>query len=140
MLYGREATPKIIDFGLSIPAGISSRLAELRAGTASYMAPEQVRGQAVDERADIYAFGLSAFEVLTGRRPFPPTADPGRRMHDHLNMEPIKLREADPQLPEELEQVIQKCIAKQRDLRYKSMPEVMKDLRVAVQAASSGSG
>ena len=135
VLYGREAIPKIIDFGLSIPAGVSHRLAEARAGTASYMAPEQVRGQAVDKRADIYAFGLSAFEILPGRRPFPQSADRSRRMQDHLNVEPIKLREADPDLPEELEQVVQKCIAKQRDLRYKSMPEVMRDLRVAVRAA-----
>jgi serine/threonine protein kinase len=137
VLYASDASVKIIDFGLTIPASVQSRSIISRAGTASYMAPEQVRNQAVDARADIYAFGLSAFELLTGRRPFPLTASRGRRMQDQLNIQPISLREVAPELPEELETVVGKCIEKDRELRYKSMADVMQDMREAVQIAQS---
>jgi serine/threonine protein kinase len=140
VLYASEGTVKIIDFGLTIPASVQSRTVISRAGTASFMAPEQVRNQAVDARADIYAFGLSAFQVLTGRRAFPTTSSRGRRMQDHLNIQPMGLREADPELPEELETVVGKCIEKNRELRYKSMADVMKDLREAVEIAQSPPG
>jgi len=112
VLYGSDGVAKIIDFGLSIPAGVKSPLAEARAGTASYMAPEQIRSQPLDERADIYAFGLSVFEILTCRRPFPDTSDRSRRMQHRLNVEPLRLREVAPELPAELEAVIGKCIEK----------------------------
>jgi len=137
VLYAQDGVLKIIDFGLCIPAEVKHRAAMSRAGTPSYMAPEQVRGQAVDERADIYAFGVSAFEVLTGQRPFPRSATRNRRMWDHLNVKPVRLRQVAPEMPEELETVVQKCIEKDRRLRYKSMPQVMKDLRAAIGSAAS---
>ena len=140
VLYGADGIAKIIDFGLSIPTGIKSPLAEARAGTASYMAPEQIRSQPLDERADVYAFGLSAFEILTCRRPFPASSDRSRRMQHRLNVKPLRLREVAPELPRALETIIGKCIEKDRKMRYKAMPEVMKDLRAAVETASSGSG
>ncbi|NLW51603.1 MAG: serine/threonine protein kinase [Candidatus Brocadiaceae bacterium] len=140
VLYGSDGVAKIVDFGLSIPAGVRSPLAEARAGTASYMAPEQIRSQPLDERADVYAFGLSAFEILTCRRPFPVSSDRSRRMQNRLNTEPLKLRQVDPGLSERLEAIIGKCIEKDREMRYKSMLEVMRHLRAAVEAASSGSG
>ncbi len=132
VLYGQEGTAKIIDFGLTIPASLKARSVVARAGTASYMAPEQVRGREVDERTDIYAFGVSAFELLTGRRPFPQTADRSRRMQDHLNVKPFRLRQVAPELSERLEVIVLKCIEKERDLRYKSMAEVMMDLAEAL--------
>ena len=132
VLYGPVGTPKIIDFGLTIPASLKARSAVARAGTASYMAPEQVRGQTVDERTDIYAFGVSAFEILTGRRPFPPSTDRSRRMQDHLNVNPLPLRRVEPGLPERLEVVVEKCIAKNKDLRYKSMADVMMEMAEAL--------
>ena len=140
VLYGADGAAKIIDFGLSIPTGVKSPLAEARAGTASYMAPEQIRSQPLDERADVYAFGLSAFEILTCQRPFPASSDRSRRMQHRLNAQPLRLREVAPELPESLEAIIGKCIEKDREMRYKAMPEVLNDLRAAVEAASSGSG
>ena len=95
----------------------------------------------VDELGiDVYAFGLSAFEILTCRRPFPVSSDRSRRMQNRLNTEPLKLRQVDPGLSERLEAIIGKCIEKDREMRYKSMLEVMRHLRAAVEAASSGSG
>ncbi len=135
VLYASDGVIKIIDFGLAVPAQVKHRTAVSRAGTPSYMAPEQVRSQAVDERADIYAFGVSAFEVLTGERPFPRARTRHRRMWEHLNVEPRLLREVRPDMPEALEKVVRKCIEKDKHLRYKSMDAVMRDLRNALDTA-----
>jgi len=137
VLYSSDKVAKIIDFGLTIPAEMKHRAAMTRAGTPSYMAPEQVRSLPLDARVDIYAFGVSAFEILTGRRPFPVGVNRGRRMWEHLNVEPMPLRQVAPDMPEELEKVIKKCIEKDRDLRYKTMDLVMKDLRAVVNIALS---
>ena len=138
VLYGTDGVAKIIDFGLTIPANVKTRAAHSRAGTASYMAPEQVRSQPVDARTDIYAYGLSVFEILTGQRPFPVTSDRGRRMQDHLNVTPLSLRDVDPEQSERMESIVRKCIAKDRELRYKSMSEVMTVMRAAVEEARMG--
>lgn len=137
VLYGTDSVAKIIDFGLCVPTVVQERTFMGRAGTASYMAPEQVRSQPLDIRADIYAYGMSAFEVLTHRRPFPRTQSRGRRMQDHLNIQPLRLRQVSPELPVELEEVVEKCIAKDREMRYKSMDVVMRDMRAAVEIALS---
>ncbi len=139
VLLNEQDVPKIIDFGLTIPAQLKHRALVTRAGTASYMAPEQIRNQKVDARADIYAYGVSTFEILTFRSPFPKANTRRRRMEHHLNVRPLHLKRFDADLPEELDRVIQKCIAKDRDMRYKSMDEVMKDLHAAVQLAVSQS-
>ncbi|MFO7956666.1 MAG: serine/threonine-protein kinase [Candidatus Brocadiia bacterium] len=137
VLCNDENVPKIIDFGLTIPASLKHRAVITRAGTASYMAPEQIRNQQVDERTDIYAFGVSMFEILAFRRPFPRSGNRTRRMQDHLNVKPVPLRRVAPDLPEALEEVVKKCIAKDRDLRYKSMGEVMRDLQEACDMKTS---
>ena len=140
VLYGTGNVVKIIDFGLCVPTVVQERTFMGRAGTASYMAPEQVRSQPLDARADIYAYGMSIFEVLTHRRPFPRTQSRSRRMQDHLNIQPMRLRQVCPDMPEQLEAVIEKCIAKDREMRYKSMDAVMKDMRAAVEIALSKRG
>lgn len=140
VLYGEDCVAKIIDFGLTIPVSARKRSGVLRAGTASFMAPEQVRGQPVDERTDIYAFGFSCYEILTGRRPLPGARDVEKRMQDQLNLEPLPLLRLAPELPQEMQEVIEKCIAKNADMRYKTMDGVMKDLRVAVELAQAQEG
>jgi serine/threonine protein kinase len=140
VLYGTDNLAKIIDFGLCVPTMLQDKTFMARAGTASYMAPEQVRSQPLDVRADVYAYGMSCFEVLTGRRPFPRTQSRSRRMQDHLNIQPLRLRQVCPQMPQELEDVIQKCIAKDREMRYKSMDAVMREMKAAVEIALSQQG
>jgi serine/threonine-protein kinase len=61
-------------------------------------------------------------------------------MQDQLNLDPTPLRRLAPELPEEMESVVQKCIAKDPSMRYKSMDDVMKDLRLAVEIAKSHGG
>ena len=129
ILYDTDGTAKTIAFGLSTPA--ASRPTKLvdMSGTASYMAPEQIRRQDLDARTDIYAFGISAFEILTGERPFPTTSNRERKLQNHLNVEPKRVRDIDPCLPEALDDVVAKCIEKDPDARYNSMTEVMRDIQ-----------
>jgi len=131
VLFNSQDTAKIIDFGLAIPHSEMHRAVGGRSGTASYMAPEQIRRKKLDQRTDIYAFGVSMFEVLTGRRPFPETSVRERKMEHHLNVEPVHLSEAMPSLPRELGHVVAKCIAKDPAMRYKNMAETLKDLQHA---------
>lgn len=131
ILYTKKNMVKIIDFGLTIPADVKKRGVD-QSGTASYMAPEQIRRLRVDNRADIYAFGVSAFEILTGRRPFPNNPDSRKKMEHHLNIEPLKLTDVDESMPMELEELISRCIQKEPDQRYPTMFALMKDLRKIV--------
>ncbi|MCD6416241.1 MAG: serine/threonine protein kinase [Planctomycetes bacterium] len=140
VLLGSDGVVKIIDFGLCIPAGVHSRALITRAGTASYMAPEQVRNQQVDVRTDIYAYGVSAYEVLTFRKPFNLSGDRQRKMQTHLNVPPLPLRDLEPGLPDELDDVLRKCIAKDRNMRYKSMNEAIEDLQAAIEIARAEPG
>lgn len=133
ILYDSTGTAKIIDFGLTIPAASRPRRMVDMSGTASYMAPEQIRRHNLDARTDIYAFGVTAFEILTGERPFPPTSNRERKLQYHLNVAPKRLRDVDEALPDELDGIVAKCIEKDPDLRYNSMTEVMRDLQRATR-------
>jgi serine/threonine-protein kinase len=117
--------PKIIDFGLAVPAQLKNEWRFDRSGTASYMAPEQVRGHKVDVRTDIYAFGMTVYEVLTGRRPYPEAKTRQAKMTGHLNLEPVPPRKYEPTIPIPLEHVILRCIAKDPDDRFQTMTDAL---------------
>ena len=128
---------RLIDFGLTIPAARRPDSQVDMSGTASYMAPEQIRRTGVDARSDIYAFGVSAFEILTGERPFPAAASRDEKLSKHLNVEPRSLSEVEDELPAELEDIVGKCMEKQPDRRYNSMDEVLRDLVAVVRKAKN---
>ncbi|HZL69711.1 MAG TPA: tetratricopeptide repeat-containing serine/threonine-protein kinase, partial [Candidatus Limnocylindrales bacterium] len=96
-------------------------------GTAAYMSPEQARGQQLDARTDLFSFGLILYEMATGRRAF--TGDNAAAMHDAiLNRAPTPPAELNTELPTELQDVIQKCLEKDRNLRYQKAAEIRSDL------------
>ena len=123
---GDEA--KIIDFGLAIPAHLKQKWRWDRSGTAAYMAPEQVRGQKVDQRTDVYAYGVSVYEILTGRRPFPDNRDRYKKMAVHLNINPVGPRHYNRNIPVALEHIILKAMAKDREGRYASVADMLKEI------------
>ena len=96
-------------------------------GTPYYMAPEQVECLPVDERADIYALGLTAFEMLAGRRAF-TKEDPHENMELHVEQDIPDPADHIPDLPEGLRQVILKACARDMAQRYRDIPELQKDL------------
>ncbi|MDB4936325.1 MAG: serine/threonine protein kinase [Labilithrix sp.] len=125
-------TVKVLDFGIS-KAGGSDREHLTRTGiimgTPSYMAPEQARGKSVDLRADIYSTGAVLYYALTGRRPF-DSEDPTSTISMVLTQDPPRPRSIDPRIPEAIELIVQKAMAKEARDRYQTMAELEKALAV----------
>jgi len=96
-------------------------------GTAGYMSPEQVRGEKLDARTDLFSFGLVVYEMATGQRPFTGETAPILR-HAILNRTPTPARELNSELPLKLEQIIQKALEKDREVRYQTASEIRADL------------
>lgn len=129
ILLSSDIVPKIIDFGLAIPRSFKADWKFDRSGTPSYMAPEQVRGQQVDFRTDIYAFGVTAYEILTGERPYPYARTRMGKMQPHLNIEPPGPRRYDRNIPVPLEFILMKAIEKTKGKRYQTMDALMRDMQ-----------
>ncbi len=98
-------------------------------GTASYMSPEQVRGEKLDARTDLFSFGLVLFELATSQRAFP--GESATRVHEAILQEaPRASKELNPGLPSGLQKVIGKCLEKDRESRYQTASDLLADLRL----------
>jgi serine/threonine protein kinase/tetratricopeptide (TPR) repeat protein len=98
------------------------------AGTPSHMSPEQIRGERLDPRTDLFSFGIVLYEMATGRLPF--EGAPQELVLDSiLNRTPIPPRERSPRVPEELGRIIGKCLEKDREVRYQHASEIRADLQ-----------
>jgi len=143
-----EGKVKILDFGLAMQAPLSAApgatVSETVSapgaivGTLPYMAPEQLRGEPLDARSDVYAFGAVLFELATGRRPF-VEAQPAKLLDAILNQVPPDIRTLRPKLSLGLAQVVAKALEKDPAKRYASTRELGTDLRRAAQGKSGGS-
>jgi len=132
ILIGPTGQIKIIDFGLARSVQLQGMTATgLIMGTPEYMAPEQVAGKHVDERADIYALGVILFEMLTGRVPF--TGDSAIAVgFQQLKDAPPAPRSINPQIPEEVERIILKALEKNPIQRYRTVDEMRKEFASAL--------
>ena len=130
---------KVMDFGLAKviqPAQLSGSEADTEAllstpgailGTVPYMSPEQVRGEALDARSDIFSFGVLLYEVLSNRQPF-ASQSAGATISAILTHEPPPLARYALNVPEELQRIVRKCLEKDRERRYQTMRDVALDL------------
>ena len=113
-----EEIVKVLDFGTAKLMGESAIQENLTAegwilGTFAYVAPERLLNRGYDGRADVYALGVTLFEMLTGAKPFPASnADPMAMLAQHVHEAPRSLRSAAPELPAELEAPIAKALSK----------------------------
>src|SRR6202451_4362283 len=139
---------KILDFGLAkvnLAVGSSSRIASLNTqtgsvdadhltspgtmlGTAAYMSPEQVRARELDARSDLFSFGAVLYEMTTGQLPFRGESS-GVIQREILDSTPVAAVRMNPDMPAELERIINKALEKDRDLRYQHAGDVRADLK-----------
>jgi eukaryotic-like serine/threonine-protein kinase len=129
---------RILDFGLARPAIDSTKLTTgIVVGTPNYMAPEQIKGGAIDGRTDLYAVGVMLFELITGKKPF-LADDPLAVVRKHLHAAPPTLAETLPGLNvPELEEVVAKALSKQPVHRYASAAEMSAAIDQAIQRRAS---
>ena len=116
---------KILDFGLSCPIGTEDFASF---GTMAYMAPEQIESEPMDQRTDVYAMGITAFEMLAGKNPFPET-DAQKLIDLHLNCGIPDPADVVANIPEALRQFILKACQRNPDRRYQTVTEALDDLQ-----------
>lgn len=143
VMLGRGGRVKVLDFGLAMYAR-SDESADRRAlgttqtdpismpgqviGTLPYMAPEQVRGERADSRTDIFALGALLYELAVGRRPF-GGASSAELVSSILRDTPAPLTDIRPELPEELDRLVGRCLEKDPAARFQSAPDLARELR-----------
>src|ERR1017187_2473391 len=132
-----QGNVKIMDFGIARSMETMTRLTGSMVGTPAYMAPEQVSGNPVDYRTDIYALGLIMYEVFTGTPAFQAENTVAVALKQ-MNEAPVPPHEIDPTVPVAAERAILKCLEKEPAKRFQSIAEVEKGLR-APGAPSLGS-
>jgi non-specific serine/threonine protein kinase len=119
---------KILDFGLTKLAGVSKvTKAGTTVGTVSYMSPEQARGEDTDSRSDIWSLGVVLYEALTGELPFKGEHE-AAVIYGILNEEPKPVAALRSDLPPELARLVDKCLKKEREERYRTVDDLQADL------------
>ena len=122
------------DFGLTKRTGSLSgvSVAGEIVGTLEYVAPEQITGDPLDERSDVYSLGCVLYECLTGQSPFPRATDVAL-LWAHVHEEPTPPSKARPELPKELDTVLARALAKEPGRRYRSAGELIAATRSALR-------
>jgi serine/threonine protein kinase len=131
---------KILDFGLAKFRGASVLTkAGTTLGTMGYMSPEQLRGEPVDQRTDLWALGVVLYEMIAGRRPFRGDYEEAIA-YQVLNGQPEPLTAIRTGVPMELERIVAKLLSKRATDRYQSTTDVLVDLRALARTRDSGAG
>jgi len=149
----KRGQAKVLDFGLAklIARGAAARdatevsqaadepvsIVGIISGTPSYMSPEQIRGDDLDIRADVFSLGLLIYEMATGKKAFTGSTG-GIIIEAILSRTPASVRSINPEIPVELEAIINKAIEKDKDKRYQSAAELRADLQVLRRGFESG--
>ena len=122
-----SGTVKILDFGLARLVTSELTRSNMMMGTLNYMAPEQIRGERVDHRADIFSMGVVLYELLSGKRAFEGDSF-ASTLYKILQESPTSLHEIDQTLPMEMIDIVERALAKPRDDRYQHTSEMLREL------------
>jgi eukaryotic-like serine/threonine-protein kinase len=146
----RRGHSKLLDFGLAKSASVRAQAVDTSGatmerditgpgavlGTLAYMSPEQIRGKELDARSDLFSFGVVLYEMATGLQPFRGETS-GVIIDAILNRAPVTPVRLNPELPAALEQIINKALEKDRDLRYQSAADLRSDFQRLARDVSS---
>jgi serine/threonine-protein kinase len=135
ILINEEDLVKIVDFGLAAAAREGeSRLTKtgIILGTPTYMAPEQVKGQKVDAKTDIYSLGIIMYEMFTGRPPY-MADDPMGILFQHMEAKAKPPIEMNPELPPEIDAMIRKAMARKAEDRFADMQALRTEIETIIQ-------
>ena len=124
---------KLIDFALAVRVTKKGMFGKKKrqnkpAGTRSYMSPEQIRGEWLDGRADVYSFGATCYEVVTGRPPF-RAASPQDLLHKQIVEKPVTPQFHNPEVTDQFAALVMRMLGKKREERPKDFHEVLMELR-----------
>jgi serine/threonine-protein kinase len=136
VLFDVRGDAKIMDFGLAAPARGGLAQGGLTVGTPRYMAPEQIRGERVDARSDLYALGVMLFELCSGAPPYGEARVPDL-LGQHLEAPIPSLAATCPEAPEELVALVGRLMAKRREDRPQSAAEVVEILKIISAGANA---
>jgi serine/threonine-protein kinase len=131
VLVTRGGDVRLIDFDLAQPMPDGPQKMSKYPGTPAYMALEQLRHQPLDQRADIFSYGVSVYEVLTGVKPFPGDT-PDEILRRQLAGPPTPLREINPEIPLAVEKFVLKCLKTDMEARYLDMEMALRDVQAAL--------
>lgn len=116
----------LLDFGIARSlSGPRATMATQAIGTIDYMSPEQARGQAADQRADVYAFGLILYDLVLGRRRIESADSAIAELMHRMQHAPVPMRLLDPAIPEPLERIVARCVEPDPEKRFPQMTEVV---------------
>jgi eukaryotic-like serine/threonine-protein kinase len=138
ILLDRAGPAKVTDFGIArtmTVQGLTQTGTVL--GTAVYIAPEQAKGEPVDEKTDVYSLGIVLFELLTGEVPFQGDSFVAVAMR-HVNDPPPSLADRRPEVPLRLDAAVQRALAKRPEDRFGSMDELVAELRACLAELRGG--
>jgi tetratricopeptide (TPR) repeat protein len=133
----------LVDFGIALVLG-KTRITRFGAniGTPDYMSPEQIRGEQLDHRTDVYSFGCVLYEMLTGQSPFRRSEDDTEfiLMERHMNEAPVSMRSLESSINVATEAVIMRALAKDRDQRFAGCADMAKALIAAAETTVGAAG
>ncbi len=133
ILIDKTGRPKILDFGLAAIRGNEPVAdSQVTLGTIAYMSPEQSRGEPVDHRSDIFSFGSLLYEMITGKLPFPGEYE-AAVFYAIAYTEPEPLTRYRPNIPQELQNIIEKALKKDPAQRYQEILELIDDLKAILK-------
>ena len=129
IIISDDCPPKIIDFGIAKQKGMTDITKDgTTLGTQCYMSPEQLHGSKIDQRSDIFSFGVVLYEMATGKLPFPGEHD-AAILYSVVNEEPIPITTLNPNMDDELQRIVDKALKKNIKDRYQHVDEMLADLR-----------
>ncbi len=131
VLVTRNAAVRLVDFDLAQPIPKEPKKFSKNPGTPAYMAPEQLQREAYDHRVDIFAYGVAAYELLTGRKPFEGDT-PDEILRKELSGNLVAPRELNPELPAALEKTILKCLERDPNKRHPIVSVLVLELKAAL--------